>query len=154
MTTGPNRVISFDCLYIPRQEADFIPLDDRMGKNEVEKTLSTEAAMNEGLRCVHCFVNTIFDSDKCILCGGCVDVCPESCLELTSLARIEPSDEMTGLIEKRFGVSQVAGHEDSYGDINAMAIIKDETFCIRCGLCAERCPTNTITMEKFEPVLK
>ena len=27
--------------------------------------------------------------------------------------------------------------------------IKDETVCIRCGLCAERCPTGAITMERF-----
>jgi NAD-dependent dihydropyrimidine dehydrogenase PreA subunit len=29
-------------------------------------------------------------------------------------------------------------------------MVKDETICIRCGLCAERCPVNTITMESFE----
>ena len=30
------------------------------------------------------------------------------------------------------------------------AIIKDETRCIRCGLCAARCPTGAITMERVE----
>ena len=29
-------------------------------------------------------------------------------------------------------------------------MIKDETICIRCGLCAERCPVHTITMEAYE----
>ncbi len=29
-------------------------------------------------------------------------------------------------------------------------MVKDETICIRCGLCAERCPAHTITMESFE----
>ena len=29
-------------------------------------------------------------------------------------------------------------------------MVKDETICIRCGLCAERCPAHTITMEGFE----
>jgi NAD-dependent dihydropyrimidine dehydrogenase PreA subunit len=29
-------------------------------------------------------------------------------------------------------------------------MVKDETICIRCGLCAERCPANTISMEAFE----
>jgi len=28
--------------------------------------------------------------------------------------------------------------------------VKDETICIRCGLCAERCPARTISMEAFE----
>jgi formate dehydrogenase (NADP+) beta subunit len=32
------------------------------------------------------------------------------------------------------------------------AIIKDETRCIRCGLCAARCPTGAITMERVELV--
>ena len=29
-------------------------------------------------------------------------------------------------------------------------MLKDETICIRCGLCAERCPAHTITMEAFQ----
>jgi formate hydrogenlyase subunit 6/NADH:ubiquinone oxidoreductase subunit I len=29
-------------------------------------------------------------------------------------------------------------------------MVKDETICIRCSLCAERCPAHTITMESFE----
>jgi ferredoxin len=29
-------------------------------------------------------------------------------------------------------------------------MVKDETVCIRCGLCAERCPARTISMEAFE----
>ncbi|HET6364995.1 MAG TPA: 4Fe-4S binding protein [Nitrospirota bacterium] len=29
------------------------------------------------------------------------------------------------------------------------AIIKDEDRCIRCGLCARRCPVDAITMEQF-----
>jgi len=32
----------------------------------------------------------------------------------------------------------------------AGAIVKDEERCIRCGLCAERCPTGAITMEALE----
>ena len=29
------------------------------------------------------------------------------------------------------------------------ALIKDETICIRCGLCARRCPVGLITMQGF-----
>ena len=29
------------------------------------------------------------------------------------------------------------------------AMIKDDERCIRCGLCAVRCPTEAMTMEKF-----
>ena len=30
------------------------------------------------------------------------------------------------------------------------SMLLDPTKCIRCGLCAERCPARTITMEAFE----
>jgi ferredoxin len=29
------------------------------------------------------------------------------------------------------------------------AMIKDDEKCIRCGLCAIRCPTDAMTMEVF-----
>jgi ferredoxin len=28
-------------------------------------------------------------------------------------------------------------------------MVKDDTRCIRCGLCAIRCPTDAMTMERF-----
>ena len=28
-------------------------------------------------------------------------------------------------------------------------MLKDETTCIRCALCASRCPTHAITMQEF-----
>jgi NAD-dependent dihydropyrimidine dehydrogenase PreA subunit len=31
------------------------------------------------------------------------------------------------------------------------ALVKDETACIRCGLCARRCPVQCITMRGFYP---
>jgi NAD-dependent dihydropyrimidine dehydrogenase PreA subunit len=32
------------------------------------------------------------------------------------------------------------------------AIIKNETSCIRCGLCVARCPTGAVMMERVELV--
>jgi formate hydrogenlyase subunit 6/NADH:ubiquinone oxidoreductase subunit I len=29
-------------------------------------------------------------------------------------------------------------------------MMKDEGTCIRCAMCASRCPTNAITMQRFE----
>jgi formate dehydrogenase (NADP+) beta subunit len=32
------------------------------------------------------------------------------------------------------------------------AMVKDDDRCIRCGLCAVRCPTGAMTMERFSIV--
>jgi ferredoxin len=29
-------------------------------------------------------------------------------------------------------------------------MVKDDDRCIRCGLCAVRCPTDAMTMERFQ----
>ena len=42
-------------------------------------------------------------------------------------------------------VREALGADEATG-----AIVKDEARCIRCGLCAERCPTGAITMEALE----
>ncbi len=152
MTKQPNRVISQDCLYIPRHKPDCIPVDDRVGKIEVELTLSESAGLREGERCLQCNVNTVFDSNTCLLCGGCADVCPESCLELVDLDSLEKTEQVNKTLRARFGDGQNSSSQYEFASIKATAIIKDETFCVRCGLCAERCPVDAITMEKFDPV--
>jgi ferredoxin len=105
----------------------------------VEIGYREDEARAEAGRCLDCGINTIFDGERCILCGGCVDVCPTVCLKLVSLDRIESSPALDASARELLG-------QDS-GD--ATAILKDEDRCIRCGLCAERCPTQAITMERF-----
>jgi len=106
----------------------------------VETGYTPEQAVCEAGRCLDCGVNTIFDSDKCILCGGCADVCPELCLRLVSVGSLAPTDQLTGLLNQRYESDELP---------TASAIIKDETRCIRCALCAQRCPTGAITMEQM-----
>jgi NADPH-dependent glutamate synthase beta subunit-like oxidoreductase len=103
----------------------------------VETGYTEVQATGEAGRCLDCGVNTIFDGEKCILCGGCVDVCPTLCLKLVELEQLAPSPEIEALLAEG-----AAGPGDS-------AILKDEDRCIRCALCAERCPTHAITMERF-----
>jgi len=111
----------------------------RNPKALVEIGYSEAQAQAEAGRCLDCGINTVFDGERCILCGGCVDVCPTVCLKLVSLDRLEPSPELDAAL------GQLLGEEAA----SSSAIIKDEDRCIRCGLCAERCPTTAITMERF-----
>jgi formate dehydrogenase (NADP+) beta subunit len=100
---------------------------------QVELPYAEEAARLQGARCLRCEVETVFDGNLCIQCGGCADVCPTWCLRLVSLDEIGMGGP---------------------GTEGMAAIIKDEDRCIRCASCAERCPTDAITMERlcgFEP---
>jgi NADPH-dependent glutamate synthase beta subunit-like oxidoreductase/ferredoxin len=106
-------------------------------KRLVETGYTDVQAAGEAGRCLDCGINTIFDGEKCILCGGCVDVCPTLCLKLVGLDQLAPSPEIDALLAENG-----AGSGDS-------AILKDEDRCIRCALCAQRCPTHAITMERF-----
>jgi NAD-dependent dihydropyrimidine dehydrogenase PreA subunit len=82
-----------------------------------------------------------------------VDVCPENCLSLIPLSRLlvagDVKDRLTGAASCYEGMLQ---HMDpaELPDEEGSIMVKDETICIRCGLCAERCPAHTITMEAFE----
>ena len=135
-----------------------IPLERRTGIAEVETGFTEEQARREASRCLQCWINTIFEGteangSECILCGGCVDVCPENCLQLVPLSQFEFSDETT---QQLSATSDSRGHEllhlspEELSNAKGSVMVKDETICIRCGLCAERCPVNTITMEAFE----
>lgn len=135
-----------------------IPLERRTGLAEVETGFTEEQARREASRCLQCWINTVFEGteangSECILCGGCVDVCPENCLQLVPLRHLEISEstrqQLAETPEARVNeLLHVSPAELSGAEGSVM--VKDETICIRCGLCAERCPVNTITMEAFE----
>jgi len=123
---------------IPRHEVPCLPVQRRAGFREVERDYVEQDARSEGARCLWCNVSPIFDSEKCILCGGCVDICPENCLKIVSVKRLAGGPEVETL--------RNALHTTSSGG----AIVKDEERCIRCALCVDRCPTRAITMELLE----
>jgi NADPH-dependent glutamate synthase beta subunit-like oxidoreductase len=141
----PNWEMPRGFLSTPRQTMPVLPHNRRIGIAEVELGFDEEQGRKEGLRCLNCQVNTIFDGSKCILCAGCVDVCPENCLRLVDLVQVSGDQRYDALIRARYGV---AADELQAGQ--AGAIIKNEDKCIRCGLCAARCPTGAITMEALE----
>ncbi len=126
---------------IPRLELRSLSVSERRASfsKPVELPMSEAQARREASRCLDCGVNTIFDGEKCILCGGCVDVCPTVCLKLV------PWNKIAGA-----GLDVLEQHyrqDDASQQLSA--IVKDEERCIRCSLCAERCPTDAITMERY-----
>ncbi len=105
----------------------------------VELAYSEQEAMREASRCLDCSVTPVFDGARCVLCGGCADVCPTQCLKLVRLADLAPTPELEAAIRAMLGEADL--EENS-------AILKDEDRCIRCAACAMRCPVDAITMER------
>jgi len=142
-----------------RQSVPMLPLERRTGMTEVETGFDEQSAMLEAQRCLRCWINTVFegtevDGTECILCGGCVDVCPEQCLELIPLSNLEFPEPVLTQLEANPGMYEaelrgVNASELGSGQTAGSVMVKDETRCIRCGLCALRCPVNEITMEAF-----
>jgi formate dehydrogenase beta subunit len=115
-----------------------VPLERRSGICEVEASYTAVEAQAQASRCLECHTHPIYDGERCVLCARCVDVCPEHCL------RFAPLDELatTPEVRDRLGAERGAGVLSVF--------LYDGTKCIRCGLCAVRCPTAAITMERFQ----
>lgn len=115
----------------------------------VEHGFSEDEARREAGRCLDCGVNTIFDGEKCVLCGGCVDVCPSLCLRIESADGLTPPPSLDAPPDASLLDALLEAQLRGLPAAEASVILKDETICIRCALCAERCPTGAITMERF-----
>ena len=120
--------------------------------DNVELNFEEAVAREQGTRCLQCHINTIFNGDLCVMCNGCVDVCPTYCLALVPLSKIALEPRLIEAFNERYETDlQAVLAEGGNAALNALgsAIIKDEELCIRCGFCAKRCPTGAITMEHF-----
>lgn len=125
---------------IPRESPPTIEMNRRTGISEVETGYTERQARQQAERCLACHIQTIYDPENCVLCNRCVDVCPEYCLKLVPLAELDV-DESTK--------AALAAHYVLEPFQPASAMLKDDETCIRCGLCAVRCPTDAMTMELF-----
>ncbi|HEX9375492.1 MAG TPA: 4Fe-4S binding protein, partial [Actinomycetota bacterium] len=119
-------VLDYDA--VPRQPVPSAPSDRRIGVAEIELGYTADQARQEAARCLQCFLNIWLEPDLCILCGGCVDICPEGCIRITPVEEIDSLDS----------------------PVPSSALIIQEDRCIRCNLCVERCPTGALSMVGWE----
>jgi len=112
-----------------------LPLEKRFSITvESETGYSPEEAVNQARRCLQCQLNIMIDPSICILCSGCVDICPYDCISMEGLKSVVKGDAL---------------HQEAAGWDSGADMIIDEEKCIRCGLCIVRCPTDAISMVQY-----
>ena len=75
------------------------------------------------------------DQQECILCEGCVDICPWKCIHMLSVSAIENSVN-----------TEMPGDDPT----DHVFFVVDEDVCTRCALCVDRCPTGVIILGKTQ----
>ncbi len=129
-----------------RREREELPVDPAKDP-EFNTTVEypDDEAKKQSARCLECHIHPTFEGDICILCGGCVDVCPSYCLSMKTVDRVDGGEDLKVLAEMEFGSMEVAEAEGS-------VMLFDPLKCIRCGMCAQKCPTGAcqMTVNSFE----
>src|ERR1041385_9341497 len=71
------------------------------------------------------------DQSECIMCEGCVDICPWKCIHMLSPEAVAEAmnTEQPGL--------DPADH---------VIFVVDEDVCTRCALCVDRCPAGVVIL--------
>jgi NADPH-dependent glutamate synthase beta subunit-like oxidoreductase/ferredoxin len=120
-------------------------------ERQVEENYPEAEARRQAERCLRCDVQTWFEGERCIACNGCVDVCPDDCLHLVGLSQVAQDPRLLALAQAQLGVAaeQLAAFDAAELDALGGVMLKDETACIRCSMCATRCPTQAFTMQRF-----
>ena len=73
------------------------------------------------------------DQAECIMCEGCVDICPWKCIHMLAADTVADSSN----------TEQPGEDPDDH-----VIFVVDEDVCTRCGLCVDRCTTGVIIMGK------
>lgn len=76
-----------------------------------------------------------FIPEMCILCEGCVDICPWYCIFM-----LDPS------IVAESGAPEISRDMKA----NDILFVIDDDACTRCLLCVQRCPTGALTIGRLE----
>jgi formate hydrogenlyase subunit 6/NADH:ubiquinone oxidoreductase subunit I len=76
-----------------------------------------------------------FIPEQCILCEGCVDICPWYCIFMVSPESVAQSGNVE--LARQMGPTDIL-------------FLIDDNACTRCNLCVERCPTGALVMGRLE----
>src|SRR3954464_9737534 len=138
-----ENAVSADRRYRVPQVGNVVALNSV--KVEVELGFDRELGWLEARRCLNCDVQTVFTGELCIECDACVDVCPMDCITFTANG---PETRLRA----RLNAPGPNPRQDLYVSApvrTGRVMIKDEGVRLRCGPCAERCPTGAWDMRKF-----
>lgn len=118
----------------------------------MEESYPEAEAQRQAGRCLRCNINTVFDTSICVACNGCVDVCPQNLIRLVGLGQLVMEEVWSQRIAANVGVTVAELQAMSTEELDNVGAVmtKDETSCIRCAMCASRCPTHAITMQRFD----
>mgnify|MGYP000084136593 CR=1 FL=1 len=117
--------------------------------NIVENNYTDQEAHEQSNRCLQCHISPVFNGELCIKCNGCVDVCPCNCLKLVPVSKLNldaGEGNLRAAVDNFFGIDSSKLNDEQLANMGS-AMLKDEDLCIRCGLCAEKCPTQAVTMD-------
>ncbi|HLV25723.1 MAG TPA: FAD-dependent oxidoreductase [Gemmatimonadales bacterium] len=134
---------------VPRAKMVHVNLEERFEELSIEVEMGFDAKQtaHEVQRCLNCDIQTDFTANLCIECDACIDVCPVSCLTITTGGSEE--DLRTRLTAPAVNDSQPMFVSGELPQTRRL-MIKDEDVCLHCGLCADRCPTAAWDMKQFE----
>ena len=130
-----------------RRKMMHVPLAARFAElgREVELGFDAEQTAMEVERCLNCDIQTEFSDSLCIECDACLDICPTQCLTIIPNGELEEIESR--MLAPRLEKDQPLFVSDALKQTGRV-MVKDENFCIHCGLCAERCPTAAWDMQK------
>jgi formate hydrogenlyase subunit 6/NADH:ubiquinone oxidoreductase subunit I len=74
------------------------------------------------------------DQSECIMCEGCVDICPWKCIFMVS----------PDAISEAYDVERPGSDPSDH-----VLFTIDDDVCTRCALCVDRCPTCVIILGKL-----
>ena len=74
------------------------------------------------------------DQSECIMCEGCVDICPWKCIFMVT----------TDAVDEAIG-TELPGIDPA----DKVIFTIDDDVCTRCALCVDRCPTGVIILGKM-----